>query len=64
MIDSVLLPLPAPLLEGISVDDIVHINELQRAMSNVMKANVEGGSCLLPMEDVSTIHALLRYVLK
>ena len=64
MIDSVLLPLPMAQLERISANDLVLINELRGAMSKVMKTNMEGGSCLFPMEEISTIHSLLKCVLK
>ena len=64
MIDSCLLHLPMAQVERISVNDIIRINELRRAMSNVIKTNVEGGSCFFPMEEMSTIHALLKRVLE
>ena len=64
VIDSCLLHLPIAQVEKISVNDIIRINELRQAMSKVMKANVDGGSCFFPMEEMSIIHALLKRVLK
>ena len=64
MIDSFLLPLPMAQVGRISVNDIVRINKLRQAMSKVMKTDIDGSSCLFPMEEMSTIHALLRCVLE
>ena len=65
VIDTCPLPLPMVQLERISANDILRINQLREAMSKVMKTNIDGGSsCFFPMEEMSTIHALLKCVLE
>ena len=61
-IDSFNLPLPGALLNRISSDDLVRINELRKAMSQVLRLSGELRQCL-PIEEISTIHALLKCVL-
>ena len=62
-LDGVALQLPCEKLRMISAGDIVRINELRRVLSQVMRVSGELNHCL-PIDEMSTIRALLECVLK